>query len=82
MTSSRDKLPAAGKSAEVEAFLRKIEHLPVRAASGRGRLIFAMDATAFSMVEVRHGSVVTTKGSLCLVASFSAFSRERKPTYR
>src|SRR3984957_20201892 len=46
MTSSRDKLPAAGKSADVEAFLRKIENLPVRAASGRGRLIFAMDATA------------------------------------
>jgi hypothetical protein len=46
MTNSRDKLPAAGKSAEVEAFLRKIEHLPVRAASGRGRLVFAMDATA------------------------------------
>jgi len=46
MANSRDKLPASGKSAEVEAFLRQIETLPVRAASGRGRLVFAMDATA------------------------------------
>jgi hypothetical protein len=42
-----DKLPAAAKSAEVEAFLRQVASMPAaRPAEGRGRLIFAMDATA------------------------------------
>ena len=40
-------LPAAAKNAEVEAFLRKVAAMPAaRPASGRGKLIFAMDATA------------------------------------
>ncbi len=40
-------LPAAAKSAEVEAFLRRVAAMPAaRPASGRGRLVFAMDATA------------------------------------
>ena len=44
---SSDKLPADRKSAEVEAFLRQVAAMPaVRAASRRGRLIFALDATA------------------------------------
>jgi len=44
----KDQLPAAGgKSAEVEAFLRDVAALPaVKPAGGRGRLIFALDATA------------------------------------
>jgi hypothetical protein len=43
----KDRLPAAGKSAEVEAFLKQVAAMPaVRPASGRGRLIFALDATA------------------------------------
>jgi hypothetical protein len=45
---SREHLPAAHKTAAaVEDFLRQVKAMPaVRAASGRGRLIFAMDATA------------------------------------
>ena len=40
-------LPAAAKNAEVEAFLRKVAAMPTaRPAGSRGRLIFAMDATA------------------------------------
>jgi hypothetical protein len=43
----REQLPAAHKAAAVEDFLRQVKAMPaVRAASGRGRLIFAMDATA------------------------------------
>jgi len=40
-------LPVAGKKAEVDAFLRQVASMPAaRPSSGRGRLIFAMDATA------------------------------------
>ena len=49
MDEKRDgsQLPAAAKGAEVEAFLRQVAAMPAaRPASGRGRLIFAMDATA------------------------------------
>ena len=43
----RQQLPADRKSAEVEAFLRKVKELPtVKAATAHGRLIFALDATA------------------------------------
>ena len=41
------QLPAESKQAEVEAFLRQVAAMPaVRPASGRGRLVFALDATA------------------------------------
>src|ERR1700722_14947032 len=41
------QLPARPKNAEVDAFLRKVAAMPAaRPASGRGKLIFAMDATA------------------------------------
>jgi len=41
------KLPTSSRSGEVDAFLRKVAAAPsVRAEAGRGRLIFAMDATA------------------------------------
>jgi hypothetical protein len=47
MANDRDKLPAKSSSAEVSEFLDKLARAPaVRPASGRGRLIFAMDATA------------------------------------
>ncbi len=41
-------VPASRQSAEVAAFLQKLDTLPVRArpASAKGRLMFAMDATA------------------------------------
>jgi hypothetical protein len=43
----KSQLPASAKNAEVDAFLRKVAAMPAaRPASGRGRLIFAMDATA------------------------------------
>jgi hypothetical protein len=43
----KEQLPAAHKAAEVEAFLRQVKAMPaVRPAAGRGRLIFALDATA------------------------------------
>jgi len=44
---SESQLPAESKQAEVEAFLKQVAAMPaVRPASGRGRLIFALDATA------------------------------------
>jgi hypothetical protein len=47
MTMSDDKLPAASNSAEVDAFLADLNRTPaVRPEGGRGRLIFALDATA------------------------------------
>jgi hypothetical protein len=43
----KSQLPASAKNAEVDAFLRKVASMPAaRPASGRGKLIFAMDATA------------------------------------
>lgn len=43
----KTQLPASTQKAEVDAFLRKVAAMPsVRPESGRGRLIFAMDATA------------------------------------
>lgn len=47
MTDDKENLPAKATSDEVSAFLDKIRHAPVvRPAGGRGRLVFAMDATA------------------------------------
>lgn len=49
MADGKDKLPEKAKSAsdDVAAFLDKLARTPaVRSAEGRGRLIFAMDATA------------------------------------
>lgn len=41
------KVPTTSNSAEVDSFLRKVADTPARVAPGaRGRLIFAMDATA------------------------------------
>lgn len=45
MTKGPDKVPEKTKSGEVEAFLAKLAAAP-QSAPGRGRLIFAMDATA------------------------------------
>ena len=43
----KSQLPASAKNTEVDAFLRKVAAMPTaRPASGRGKLIFAMDATA------------------------------------
>lgn len=47
MTKSSDKLPSKSAQSEVEAFLRKVAATPpVKSTTERGRLIFAMDATA------------------------------------
>jgi hypothetical protein len=47
MSSDKDQLPAKSGSAEVDAFLRDLQRAPaVQAGGGRGRLIFALDATA------------------------------------
>ena len=49
MAGEQDKLPtqAPGAAGEVDAFLRKLAAIPaVKPAGGRGRLIFALDATA------------------------------------
>ncbi|MBM3599032.1 MAG: VWA domain-containing protein [Alphaproteobacteria bacterium] len=47
MTDPRDKLPSTAKQADVNAFLAEVAAMPaVAAAAGRGRLIFALDATA------------------------------------
>lgn len=47
MTDNRDKLPDKARNADVSAFLDKLARTPaVHTPEGRGRLIFAMDATA------------------------------------
>src|SRR5437763_2358944 len=47
MSGDNDKLPAQSRSAEVDAFLDQVRRMPaVRPSGGRGRLIFALDATA------------------------------------
>ena len=44
---SNDKLPAKSKNSDVEAFLSKVIATPIQMASkDKGRIIFAMDATA------------------------------------
>jgi hypothetical protein len=45
--SDKERLPAKSPSAQVDAFLRDLNRAPaVRPGGGRGRLIFALDATA------------------------------------
>jgi hypothetical protein len=44
--NERDKLPQPSSGAEVAEFLRRVAATPVRSTGARGRLIFAMDATA------------------------------------
>ena len=47
MVTERSICPLSGKAGEVDAFLAKVKAMPAaRPASGRGRLIFALDATA------------------------------------
>src|SRR5689334_11226879 len=47
MSDDDKRLPEKSRSAEVDAFLRDLRRAPaVHAAGGRGRLIFALDATA------------------------------------
>ena len=47
MTGDRNKLPAKSSSAEVDAFLRNVAAItPAKRTAARGRLLFAMDATA------------------------------------
>jgi hypothetical protein len=47
MVDKSDKLPAKSGQAEIDAFLAKVASTPVvRTGGSRGRLIFAMDATA------------------------------------
>jgi hypothetical protein len=45
--SDKERLPATSSSAEVDTFLRDLNRAPaLRPGGGRGRLIFALDATA------------------------------------
>lgn len=44
--SDDKKLPTGAENQEVEAFLDKVRRAPQPSGGGRGRLIFAMDATA------------------------------------
>jgi hypothetical protein len=47
MSDDNAQLPAPSQSADVDAFLRELQHVPAaRPEGGRGRLIFALDATA------------------------------------
>jgi hypothetical protein len=47
MSDDKSKLPSESRSAEVDEFLREVRQAPaVRPEGGRGRLIFALDATA------------------------------------
>jgi hypothetical protein len=44
--SRADAAPARGKASDVDKFLRQVAAVPPRAPGTRGRLLFAMDATA------------------------------------
>jgi hypothetical protein len=45
--SDESRLPTPSRSAEIDAFLRELQRMPAaRPEGGRGRLIFALDATA------------------------------------
>src|SRR5260370_3474639 len=47
MSDSKNRLPTEAHSAEVEQFLDKLKKAPpAHPGGGRGRLIFALDATA------------------------------------
>ena len=47
VSDEKRQLPAESRSAEVDAFLRELRRVPPPPPSGkRGRLIFALDATA------------------------------------
>jgi hypothetical protein len=46
MSADKDRLPAKSFSVDVDAFLRDLKRAPVVRPGGRGRLIFALDATA------------------------------------
>jgi hypothetical protein len=46
MSEQKPQLPDASRSAEVDAFLRELQRAPPPRPGGRGRLIFALDATA------------------------------------
>ena len=46
MSEGRKGLPAEAPSAEIDAFLEQLRQTPRAPAGGRGRLIFALDATA------------------------------------
>ncbi len=46
MAKGEKKLPSPAADAELEAFLERVAATPRPAGGGRGRLIFAMDATA------------------------------------
>ena len=46
MASDDPSLPAATASSQVAEFLRKVGQTPVPTGGGRGRLVFALDATA------------------------------------
>lgn len=46
MSGGDKQLQKPASKGEVDAFLRQVAKTPVRTAGGRGRLIFAMDATA------------------------------------
>src|SRR5690349_24722197 len=46
MSDGKNRLPTEARSAEVEQFLENLKKAPPAHPGGRGRLIFALDATA------------------------------------
>src|SRR5947207_15596759 len=46
MSGDKNRLPTEARSAQVEQFLDKLKKAPAAHSGGRGRLIFALDATA------------------------------------
>jgi hypothetical protein len=46
MSEDEKRLPTQSRSAEIDAFLDKVRRAPLARPGGRGRLIFALDATA------------------------------------
>ncbi|HLO75658.1 MAG TPA: VWA domain-containing protein [Magnetospirillum sp.] len=64
-----DKLPEPGRHTDIDAFLSKLARAPATAAAGRGRLIFAMDATAsreatWRQAQALHAEMFTAAAAL------------------
>lgn len=64
-----DKLPDAKGRTDIESFLTRLAATPVTAAAGRGRLIFALDATAsreatWSQAQALHAEMFTAAAAL------------------
>lgn len=61
MNGNHKSLPTVASTAEIDAFLRKLDHSAVRAPQTRGRLLFALDATGSRQAAWDHAARIQTE---------------------